>query len=119
VSLDVGLIPPAGVWVGQVVRTAVYGTILSTHHTPSTFSLDAAHGCHHAGAQISHPVAMRYLVETIWRLHGPNAYWFEQDVITRIASHCGWFSGSANNLLVLRKGALIPNIICLLIITFD
>ena len=54
--------------------------LFRTDHPPAALSFDSPHGSQGFRHAVSHPVAMRDLVETVGGSHRANLHWLEKDV---------------------------------------
>ena len=84
---NVVVVPEPRLLVGRDIAGRMDLAFLGADDRPSPFRLHAAHGGvrqRHVGP---HAVAMRHLIEAIFRNDRPDADRFEQNVIARVARH--------------------------------
>ena len=71
--------------MGEVVGCRVDGTVLGTHHTPSTFGLNSPQCRQHVWAKPTKAGAMGYLIEAVFGCYGTDFNRLKQQVIAFVA----------------------------------
>ena len=84
---DIHISPQAGFGERLDVAGGMEVALLGGDDAPAACSLHAAHGDHAVGEHAAHAVAVRRLIEPVWRCDRAYPDGFEQDIVTWITGH--------------------------------